>query len=100
MKLSLASVILPIFLAACTTTKYVEVPVEVPVYPVVLADKPKPPALDGLTWSYLPQEEYFALGAEEFDKYRNNMQELDTYIKLLQEGWNYYETVSKPDPEG
>lgn len=95
MKLLLASVILPLFLAACTTTKYVEVP----VYPVVILERPEPPALNGLAWNYLPEEQYFALGAEEFDKYRANLQELDIYIKTLQEGWIYYESVSRPEPE-
>lgn len=95
MKLLLALVILPLFLAACTTTKYVEVP----IYPVVILERPEPPALSGLTWNYLPEEEYFALDAEEFDKYRSNIQELDIYTKILQEGWIYYESVSRPEPE-
>jgi hypothetical protein len=93
MKLLLASVILPLSLVACTTTKYVEVP----VYPVVILERPDAPVLEELQWDYVA--EYFALTPEEFDKYRANLQELDIYIKTLQEGWIYYESVSRPEPE-
>jgi hypothetical protein len=82
-------------LSACTTTEYIEVP----VYPVLIIEKPAPPALEGLAWEYLPEEQYFALKPEEFDKYRSNLIELDRYIKLLQEGWDYYESVSEPKPQ-
>lgn len=84
-----------ITLPACTTTKYVEVP----VYPVVIIEKPAPPSLETLNWEYLPEEKYFALKPEEFDKYKTNLIELELYLKLLQEGWNYYESVSKPEPK-
>jgi hypothetical protein len=95
MKLSIVLAILPLTLTACTTTKYVEVP----VYPVILADRPESPNLSGLNWDYIPEKEYFVLTPEEFDKYRSNIQELDIYIRSLQEGWIYYESVSKPEPE-
>lgn len=89
MKLFPVLLILPLFLGACTTTKYVEVP----VYVVDPPEKPEV-VLEELTWQYLPEQEYFALDAENFDKYRSNMQELDTYIKLLQEGWKYLEDTA------
>jgi hypothetical protein len=86
--------LLPLTLVACTTTKYVEVP----VYIVEAPAKPESPNLQELSWQYLPEQQYFALDAENFDTYRSNMQELDTYIKLLQEGWKYLEDAAT-DPE-
>lgn len=94
MKLFPALLILLTSLTACTTTKYV--PVYVTVVPI---EKPEPPVLDELSWNYIPEEELFTLEPEEFDKYRGNLQELDTYIKLLQEGWVYYETSTRQDTE-
>ena len=93
MRLLLALLTLPIVLAACTTTKYVEVP----VYPVVLLERPEPLYLENMQWDFI--NGYFALSPEEFDKYRNNLQEIDIYIRMLQEGWTYYESVSQPEPE-
>lgn len=87
MKLFPVLLILLTSLTACTTTEYV--PVYVTVTPI---EKPESPALEELSWNYIASEELFTLQPEEFDKYRSNLQALDTYIKLLQEGWIYYET--------
>lgn len=90
MKLFPALLILLTSLTACTTTEYV------PVYVTVTSiEKPEPPVLEELSWNYIAEEELFTLEPEEFDKYRGNLQELDTYIKLLQEGWIYYETSTR-----
>ncbi|NDC96418.1 hypothetical protein EBZ38_01550, partial [bacterium] len=66
----------------------------VPV-PVILLDPPAPPALKKLEWLFLPTEKLFTLSPENYDNYLTNMDELDKYIKQLQEGWNYYRKANE-----
>jgi|688.fasta_scaffold407426_3 hypothetical protein len=66
----------------------------VPLYLEVQPQQPSPPNVEPLKWLYV--DKYFALTAEEFDKYINNLKELDTYIAKLQNGWTYYYDATKP----
>lgn len=76
-------------LSGCVTkTEYV------PVYLETQPERPSPPAVEPLAWLYV--NDYFALTAEEFDKYIKNLQEMDIYIAKLQNGWTYYHDATKP----
>lgn len=68
-----------------------------PVYLTIHPQKPTPPDLQNLEWK--AAQGYFVLTPEEYDKYINNLSELDTYIAKLQAGWKYYERAST-EPEG